>query len=484
MTAQFDCFVVFAEMRTGSNFLESNINEFAGLRCYGETFNPYFLHDPARRLVDPKRNELFGMTREMRDADPLQLIERMKDGTTGLAGFRFFHDHDVRVFDAIIDDPRVAKVVLSRNLVEAYVSRKIAWETDQWKLGDMDTALSAQINFVPEEFEKLFNRMKAFQLKILRRLQATGQTAFYIDYEDIQSLDVINGLGRFLGQENPIEAFSTAFKKQNPEPLSDKVRNYDEMVEALGKIDHYDLQRIPNFETRRGAMVPSYFTAAKAPLLFMPIHGGPTTQVTTWMATLDNVNAAELGTGLNQKNLRQWKRKQGAHRSFTVLRHPVARLHAAYCRHFLTEGPDHYHDIAQSLRDVYKVPVPKKPGDASYDRRAHHEAFVKFAHWVKGNLGGQTSIRVDGAWATQSQTLQGFAHFILPDHVLREDQLATGLAGMCVELGLDAPELPEPEADTPFALAEIYDREVEDAVRGAYQRDYMMFGFGRWGQKA
>ena len=44
--ARFDSFVVFAEMRTGSNFLEANLNSFAGLKCHGEAFNPHFIGYP------------------------------------------------------------------------------------------------------------------------------------------------------------------------------------------------------------------------------------------------------------------------------------------------------------------------------------------------------------------------------------------------------------------------------------------------------
>ena len=36
----FDSFVMFAEMRTGSNFLESNLNALDGVTCLGELFNP------------------------------------------------------------------------------------------------------------------------------------------------------------------------------------------------------------------------------------------------------------------------------------------------------------------------------------------------------------------------------------------------------------------------------------------------------------
>ncbi|HGG04574.1 MAG TPA: nodulation protein NodH [Aliiroseovarius sp.] len=480
MSKKFDYFIIFAEMRTGSNFLESNVNEFPDLHCYGEAFNPFFLVDPARRLVDPKRNELFGMTQAMRDGDPLRLIERMKEGTDGTPGFRFFHDHDPRVFEAAIDDPRCAKVVLTRNLVESYVSRKIAWETDQWKRGGMETALSAKINFVPEEFEKLFLRMKAFQVKIIQRLQKTGQTAFYIDYEDIQSLDAVNGLGKFLGAKTQLEAFSNTFKKQNPEPLADKVKNFDALEDTLRNIDHYDLGRLPNFEPRRGPMVPQYIAADNAKLLFLPIQCGPTEPVRNWLAEVNGTGTGSLSTGFTQKTLRQWKRKHHGHRTFTVLRHPVARLHTAFCRHFIGETPQTYHKIRQVLQKVYQVPLPE-PGD-SYDRRAHQAAFIKFAEFVKGNLTGQTALRVDGSWASLSQVVQGFGQFVLPDHILREDQLDLGLANLAEETGNEHQPVSQDAPDQPFSLADIYDQQVEDAVRAAYQKDYMLFGFSAWGK--
>ena len=46
MNDKFDSFVVFAEMRTGSNFLEANLNAFAGIACHGEAFNPFFMGYP------------------------------------------------------------------------------------------------------------------------------------------------------------------------------------------------------------------------------------------------------------------------------------------------------------------------------------------------------------------------------------------------------------------------------------------------------
>jgi hypothetical protein len=79
--------------------------------------------------------------------------------------------------------------------------------------------------------------------------------------------------------------------------------------------------------------------------------------------------------------------------------------------------------------------------------------------------------------------LQGFAEFSVPDLVLREEQLAMGLAQLCDQIGIkgpDAPAIPPPEA--PATLAEIYDEEIEKACKDAYMRDYMMFGYGPWQQ--
>ena len=55
MGGRFDYFVLFAEMRTGSNFLEENLNEYPGIVCYGEVFNPVF-------IGHANQSELLGVT--------------------------------------------------------------------------------------------------------------------------------------------------------------------------------------------------------------------------------------------------------------------------------------------------------------------------------------------------------------------------------------------------------------------------------------
>ena len=112
MTDRFDYFVVFAEMRTGSNFLEANLNAIEDAECHGEAFNPHF-------IAYPNKTELHGVTHEDRDADPHVLLDAVKAQEGVLAGFRFFNDHDPRVLETILEDPRCAKIVLTRNPMDS-----------------------------------------------------------------------------------------------------------------------------------------------------------------------------------------------------------------------------------------------------------------------------------------------------------------------------------------------------------------------------
>lgn len=474
MAQDFDYFVVFAEMRTGSNFLEANLNAFDGIACHGEAFNPHF-------LGYPKTTEILEVSQEARDADPNRLLDAIKNQSDAMGGFRYFHDHDPRVLDHCLDDPKCAKVILTRNPLDSYVSWKIAQETGQWKLTDSKSRKDGQADFDADEFAAHLTALQEFQVALLNRLQISGQTAFYVSYEDLQSVEIMNGLARYLGVDSQLEALDKSLKKQNPSPISKKVRNFSQMESALTGLDHFNLTRTPNFEPRRGPAIPTYVATPDAGLLYLPIKGGPEQPVMDWMAEVDGIDRGALLSKFSQKDLRQWKRKHSGHRSFTVLRHPVARAHHAFCKHILSTDKGSYTALRQTLRRRYALPIPEEMPDSAYDRAAHRTAFAAFLIFLKGNITGQTAIRIDATWCSQTQALQGFGEFALPDRVIREDEMQLECAQLLAAAGHagDGPsEASQP--DVPYDLADIYDSEIESLAQDVYQRDYMMFGFTDW----
>lgn len=474
--ARFHSFVLFAEMRTGSNFLEANLNALPGVACMGEAFNPAFIGYPGRE-------DLLGITRAERDADPARLLAAIRGQDGVLGGFRFFNDHDPRLLDLVLPDPGCAKIILTRNPVDSHVSHLIARATGQWKLTNASHAKSEVVTFDPDQFEQHLQQLQAFQLRLLHALQTTGQSAFYIDYDDLQDLEVLNGLAAWLGVSGRLGSLDRKLKKQNPEPLRNKVANFEAMEQALARLDRFNLNRTPNFEPRRGPAIPAIIAAASSPLLYLPIKGGPEDQVRRWLTALDGAPPQD---GFTAKTLRQWKNRRrddrGGHRSFTVIRHPLARAHATFCDRILATGPGSYAGIRESLRNNHGLPIPESAPPPDWPDAEHRAAFAAFLVFLRANLSAQTAIRTDPAWATQTAILQGMAGFALPDHILRESEAPEALPALAASLGVAAGGNPAswPESPADTRLARIHDAELESLARDAYGRDYMTFGFANW----
>ena len=459
----FESFVIFAEMRTGSNLLEAALNELKGVCCHGEAFNPAL-------IGYPKRAELLGVSMAERDADPHELWRRIRRAE-GLNGCRYFHDHDPRVLDEMLADRRCAKIVLTRNPIESYVSLKIARATGQWKLGDARHRKAAQALFDAGEFEAHLGELQAFQIRLMHGLQVSGQTAFYIDYEDAQDLGVLNGLAEWLGVADRLAALPSSLVPQNPEPLEAKVGNFPAMEASLARMDRFNLSRTPNFEPRRGPNVPGFVACKEAGLLYMPIRPALDAPVRDWLAKIGPLEEA-----FSQKTLRQWKRRHPGHRSFAVLRHPLMRAHLAFAAVLAWPGMAETRAV---LRKTYKLPLPeegKALGTGDYGA-----ALLAWLRWLKANLNAQTSLPVQAIWASQSAMVQAFAGFSAPDLLAREESLAEDLAYLARAAGVAAPAFAAPEADTaPIKLASVWTDELEAAAREAYTRDFMQFGFGAW----
>lgn len=474
MSGNFDYFIILAAMRTGSNLLEANLNALEGVTGHGEAFNPHFIG----RL---KSEELLGVTLEDRDANPFRLIDAIRTAPGGLNGFRYFHEHDPRVLNIALDDPRCAKILLTRNPLDSYLSLKIARKTKQWQLKNIKRRLDAQVEFEPEEFQNYLEQQQTYQHMLQNRLQVSGQSAFCIGYDDLSQLNVLNGLAAWLGVEARLSQLDDTLKPQNPSPALHKVTNPDEMEQALAELDGFDLHRTPNFEPRRGPAVAHYVAAPKTSLMYLPIRGGVEQCVTQWLADLDGVDTGDLLGDRNRKQTRQWMQSHPGHRKFTVLRHPLARAHTAFCSRILMKGPGSYPAIRHMLRNRFKLPIPGQVRDNNYSLDQHHEAFSAFLTFLRHNLSGQTPIRVDGTWCSQSRVLEGMSGFALPDQILREEELATALSDLARAMGHENPPLPQGVApETPFTLEQIYDPQLDVLAAEAYQHDYQQFGFGDW----
>ncbi|NNE89111.1 MAG: nodulation protein NodH [Silicimonas sp.] len=474
---QFEYFVVLAGMRTGSNLLEEYLAAMPGITSYGELFNPHF-------FGKPEVTSQFGLSMAARDSDPVRVIGAMRADADGLPGFRLFYDHDQRAIDHVLADPAAAKIILTRRPLDSYVSLKIARKTGQWWLGDMTSARVAKVPFDSEEYAEFLNTLNGFQEKLRHGLQVTGQTAFHIGYDDLSDDDIIAGLGQFLGAKGPPDPSKVRAKVQNPTPVSARLTNLAVAEEALKSLDTPDLGHLPNHEPGRGPGLKFFRVCQSAPLLYMPIRGAGHDPVPDWLREVDP--DGEIQGGMTQKDLRKWKRQNPGHRTFTVLRHPLDRAYDAFCRFILPMDEENYADVRSALVSRYDVPLPDDPNDPGYDLSQHRPAFLAFLKFLAGNLGGQTSVRVDNSWATQTTLLYAIGQLLVPDRIVREEDLKAVLPQIAREVGIEAQTVDATFAvPSQFALSQVYDTDIEAACEAAYHRDYVMLGFRAWrGQAA
>lgn len=471
MAGPFESFVILGAMRTGSNLLEANLNRIDGLTCHGEAFNPHF-------IGRVKSDQILGLTLDERDDDPDRLLAAIRTAADGLHGFRYFQDHDPRVLNEVVNDPLCAKIILSRNPLDSYLSLKIVRKTRQWQLKNIKRRLEETVEFDAVEFSDYVDAIASYQTSLLNRLQRSGQTAFYINYDDLNDLEVLNGLAKWLGVKGRLDRLDDTLKPQNPSAAVTKVTNPDEMARAVSGMDRFALHRTPDLEPRRAPKLQRHIAAPITPLLFLPIPGGLEPVIAQWLAQMDGCDEGALHT---PDAVESWMRTHAGHRKFTVLQHPIARAHTAFCNYVLAKDHEDYADIRHMLRNRFKLPIPGQLREKNYSKDQHHAAFAAFLTFLHHNLNGQTPIRVDTMWCSQSKVIEAMAPIALPDLILREDDLQTALPDLATSLGHTNPPVPESrEADAPYALQDIYDAELEALAVKAYQRDYAKFGFGPW----
>jgi hypothetical protein len=482
---KFKYFVLLANMRTGSNLFEQNINLYDSFDCNGELFNPSF-------VGYPNQDEYCGMDVNARDRDPVKLLRKMiAQSTDSLPGFRLFSDHDPRVLDYVLEDETCAKIVLTRNPLDSYISHAIARKTDQWRLTDLHKRKTALVDFDIVGFKSYVNNLSEFSKKIRTGLQTTGQAAFQLSYSDLAQVEVFNGLSRFLESEEKLEGLKEKIKRQNPEGLSEKVNNYKEMMEQVRSINFLDTG-LPEFhEPERHAAAKNFIVGDGVPLLFQPIGHYGKSALTDWMKAHLNRDRGALLSELKQKQIFNWLGENPTRIVFSMLSHPVERLHHAFNIHIFQAGERGFPWIRRILIEQYNIKIPDAAlcetlnkgalDSIGYDAEDYRQAVKKFAKFLNGNLKGQTRARIDHSWASQTAILDGYTKVVHPDYLLRGQTYQKVAESIEDQLGLPHIAIGDAIEETAaFDLAQIYDEELEHLVAKAYSRDYMNFGFKSW----
>ncbi|MEM7525324.1 MAG: sulfotransferase family 2 domain-containing protein [Pseudomonadota bacterium] len=463
-------FAIFGSMRTGSNLLERTLHQYKSLIGLGELFNQHF-------IGKPKQTEAFGATLAERNLDPVGFLEKVIAAHPGqIPGFRIFDGHDARMLDHAARDPHCARIVLSRDPVDSFVSQRIAQETDQWMLRKEENRRLAKIRFDPEEFETYRARLEDHYARVRRAMRAAGRPAFEIAYDDLLDVDVLNGAARYAGANEEKTDVAEKIARQNPAALADKLTN-PEAAAPYARTGHVS----PASPRPRFRALDDLIVSRGVELVFAPAPGALDNAATKFIEGVETAVGAgdkALVQGLKQAQAER-RRRRGAF-VFSIVRHPATRLRDVFERLVLQSGASPFGDVREALVRDYGAP------DAAIcltSRDAAGESFDAFMRFVEDSLANRAAAPLHPAWAPQATLLAAYGEVCPIDFIARAERIEADAAYVLQRLGVEddgalASAL-RAEAEAPSLIEMTEAREA--AARHVHALDFNRLGFGAIG---
>lgn len=226
-------FVIFATPRSGSNMLCSLLNSHPQCVCHHELFNPRGIRLALHlREAPPAMPDLV-----QRDARPLEFLAQVMDdwGGSGATGFKMTGTQNETVFEHLLDDTGVRKILLQRsNTLRELVSHKIAEQLDQWEVYDPDELQEQRpaVEISLQELEARQRQNRRYHRRIQQCLQQSSQPYHSCYYESLTDAGAQQDLLAFLGLQ-PDVSLHTLSVRQNSQPLDELISNYPELRAAL-----------------------------------------------------------------------------------------------------------------------------------------------------------------------------------------------------------------------------------------------------------
>ena len=229
---QRPAFLLVGMMRCRSNFLERQLNLLPDVRCHGELFNTAFVgfsHEASGRPEGYKREDTAA-----RNADEEGFIAKVDQACDRrIIGLRLFLDHSAHMTARLLHDPNVVKVVLSRNLLEAYISLETARETGVWLTTESAKAPPKPVKVEINKLVTFALRQSLYYNDVQTVLHQTGQRYLQVDYNEIKDLAKLNEIARFIGSGHQFDTVSEPIRKQNPGSLEERILDFPKLLEEL-----------------------------------------------------------------------------------------------------------------------------------------------------------------------------------------------------------------------------------------------------------
>lgn len=245
--------------RTGTNFLCSLVYHHPLINSYYEIFHPQRFYSGYQnkeqeiiKYINYKYKQNFSSPG---DANLIQWIHKYPDKLFSVLlyfnpnkyiSFKLFPDHleQKNLQSSIINNNKVKKILVKRNLLSTYISHEIALKINQWD--NFDTS-EIKISISLFKFERWINKIEQWY-QLFENYNDLGEAEYHVlNYEDIHAyqanIDKLGYLDRFfqsigvksqqeyqLPSNDTIQIMNKQDKRTN---LAEKIINYQEFIQGI-----------------------------------------------------------------------------------------------------------------------------------------------------------------------------------------------------------------------------------------------------------
>ena len=254
---------ILAIPRTGTNYLCDLIDKFQDIESLYEIFHKDAVylgnHEEFQSKVIQQIEEQHHLKiSDFRDPSFVQFVsDRSQEFLDILAqsteckylSYKIFANHLSRqkLQDLIINNPAITKIIVKRNLLDVYLSARIAQKTNQWSDGDTS---QFKLEFDDRDFLKWFTNQSKYYDFLENALVASGQPVNILQYETIHAhqtnqekfqylFDFLRAIGVELDANNLVDLSDKNLdrnvrKKQDKRKMTfDKISNPNILVDTL-----------------------------------------------------------------------------------------------------------------------------------------------------------------------------------------------------------------------------------------------------------
>lgn len=193
-------FVLLAAPRTGSNWLCTLLDSHPEVVCHHELFNPTGIH--LARSFHPSAVSWANTDERERNVSGWLTGIWADHRDCRAVGFKLNRGQSPAAFSAVLGDPAVRKILLSRaNVVETYLSERRAEATGYWEsyLEDPEPPPAAPTVLDADDLARHIETNRRYFDELHAALSATSQTYCRVQYEELDDPATHRRLLAYLG---------------------------------------------------------------------------------------------------------------------------------------------------------------------------------------------------------------------------------------------------------------------------------------------